>query len=218
MNRTRVKICGITSPEDALLAVDAGADAIGMVFYEPSPRCVDIETAAKIVKSIPAFVMSVGLFVNADENSVKRVLNKVPLQLLQFHGNESPEYCEQFAVPYMKAMRVGREEGGLNGGALRTCIVSYKSACAVLLDTYQKGVPGGTGERFDWDLIPGSDSNSGQNIVLAGGLKPENVAEAVAIVKPYAVDVSGGVESAPGTKDAVRIRAFLEAIRSADQT
>lgn len=234
MIRTRVKICGITNSGDALLAVEAGADAIGMVFYEPSPRHVDIETASDIAKSIPAFVMSVGLFVNADKDRVKSVLSQVPLQLLQFHGDESPEYCEQFGMPYIKALRVGREEAGLNGDSLRTVVASHKNCCAILLDTYQKGVPGGTGESFDWDLIAeySSETNpkttgpkttgtktTGSNItapkvILAGGLKPENIVEAINTVKPYAVDVSGGVESAPGAKDAVRIRAFLNSVHS----
>jgi len=210
--RTRVKICGITRPESAMHAVDAGADAIGMVFYKQSPRYVTTEIASGIARSTPAFVMSVGLFVNADADDVNNVLKHVPLQLLQFHGDEPPDYCEQFGVPYIKALRIGREEGGLNGESLRTLMASHNKARAVLLDTYQKGVPGGTGERFDWDLIP----ETNQKIILAGGLNPENVTQAITSVRPYAVDVSGGVESAPGLKDAARIRAFLNAVHRAD--
>ena len=209
--RTRIKICGITNTEDALQAVDAGADALGMVFYKPSPRYVDVGTAVQIAQSTPAFVSCVGLFVNAEADEVKQVLNQVPLQLLQFHGDETPQYCRQFSLPYMKALRVGAE-GGLSGDALRTQINSYSDAQAILLDTYQKAVPGGTGERFDWDLVP----ESRQKIVLAGGLTPDNVAAAIKAVEPYAVDVSSGVESAPGVKDVGRIRAFVDAVYLAD--
>ena len=209
--RTRVKICGIAQPEDALTAVDAGADSIGLVFYRPSPRSIGIEAASNIVQSMPAFVSCTGLFVNAGADEIRTVLAEVPLQLLQFHGDETPEFCGQFGLPYIKALRAGREEGGLNGESLRMAIDLYAKACGILLDTYQKAVPGGTGEQFDWDLIP----KTSRRIILAGGLNPANVADAIAAVNPYAVDVSGGVESTPGKKDADRIRAFLKAVNLA---
>jgi len=211
--RTRVKICGITNIDDASFAVRAGADALGMVFHAPSPRNIGIEDAAMITSFLPAFVTTVGLFVNKTAEEVKEVLASVPLQLLQFHGDESPEYCEQFSVPYMKALRVGCESGGLFGENLRNTIESYSGAQAVLLDTYKKGIPGGTGEKFDWNLVP----NMGVPIVLAGGLNPSNVEGAICEVNPFAVDVSGGVESAPGIKDAGRMRDFISAVVKADR-
>lgn len=209
--RTRVKICGITRIEDAIAAVDAGADALGMVFYEPSPRHIDVNTAVEIAKQIPAFVTLVGLFVDANQAQVQPVLDSVPLQLIQFHGNEDPEFCGSFNLPYIKALRVGRQ-GGLSGEALQSALRSYKDARGLLLDTYQKGIPGGTGESFDWGLIP----EAVQNLILAGGLSPDNVAEAIQAVRPYAVDVSGGVESAPGIKDKAKINAFISNTRQAD--
>lgn len=214
---TRVKICGITSPEDALTAASAGADAIGLVFYGRSIRKVDVVQAAEIASVLPPFVDAVALFVNAEIAEVEAVLDSVPIQLLQFHGDEPPEYCESFALPYIKALRVGRDSsglksGGLNGDTLRIQMDSYTGARGILLDTYRKGSPGGTGEQFDWDLVP----DTGQPVILAGGLNPDNVGNAIQKVMPYAVDVSGGVESAPGVKDAGRIRAFLSAVQLAD--
>ncbi|MFX4228716.1 MAG: phosphoribosylanthranilate isomerase [Porticoccaceae bacterium] len=216
--RTRVKICGITSVEDALAAIDAGADALGLVFYRPSPRYVEPEVAAEIIARVPAFVTTMGLFVDASKDEILSVLLKAPFDFIQFHGNESVADCERIGKPYIKALRVGNEDGGLYGQALRNMMNEYKSARGLLLDTYQKGVPGGTGERFDWDQVPEPGPDDNQYIVLAGGLTPENVAEAVESVRPYAVDVSGGVESAPGRKDADRIRAFLDAVRHADSS
>ena len=215
--RTRVKICGITRLEDALAAVNAGADALGMVFYEPSPRNIDISKAAEIAKKIPGFVSLVGLVVNAGKERVQQILSEVPLQVVQFHGDEMPDECDAIDHHYIKAMRLGTEGSGLSGESLRKEINSFESAAGVLLDTYRKGTPGGTGEKFDWDLVPQSDEIQGKPIILAGGLTPENVFEAVKTVKPYAVDVSGGVESEPGIKDAARIRAFLESVRDADR-
>lgn len=216
--RTRVKICGITSVEDALAAIDAGADALGLVFYKPSPRYVEPDMAADIIARVPAFVTTMGLFVDASKDEISSVLLKAPFDFIQFHGDESVSQCESSGRPYIKALRVGNEEGGLYGQALRNRMNEYKSARGLLLDTYQKGIPGGTGERFDWDQVPEPGPDDNQYIVLAGGLTPENVAEAVKSVRPYAVDVSGGVESAPGRKDADRIRAFLDAVRYADST
>ena len=204
--RTRIKICGITNPRAASEAINAGADALGLVFYEPSPRYVDIASALQVSAMAYPFVTLVGLFVNADQHKVSEILSKVPLQLLQFHGDEPREYCESFGLPYMKALRV-RE--GIDIAAEAR---AYASAQAILLDTYKKGVPGGTGESFNWDLVPKLD----QPVVLAGGLDSDNVRHAINEVKPYAVDTSGGVESAPGVKDPDRMRAFVEQVRQAD--
>jgi len=216
--RTRVKICGITSVDDALAAIDAGADALGLVFYKPSSRYVNPQVAAEILAKVPAFVTTMGLFVDASEAEILSTLAVAPVDFIQFHGNESVAQCESIGRPYIKALRVGSEQGGLYGQKLRSKMNEFKSARGLLLDTYQKGVPGGTGERFDWDLVPEPGSQDKQYIVLAGGLNPKNVGGAIATVRPYAVDVSGGVESAPGRKDAVRIRAFLDAVRKADST
>lgn len=199
----RVKICGITSIEDGLLAVNAGTDAIGFVFYEPSVRYVDVDLAADIVRAVGPFVSTVGLFVNASASAVQNVLNKVPLQLLQFHGDESLEFCEQFKRPYIKAIRMRPELD------VESAIKAYPSALGILLDAYQKGVPGGTGETFEWNRVP--EKTEGKPlIILAGGLTPENVSEAIEQTAPYAVDVSGGVEQLPGKKDHQKIIEFIK--------
>lgn len=198
--QTKVKICGIRSIADAESVASAGADAIGLVFYEPSPRHVpDLGLAAEIAMAVGPFTSVVGLFVDAEVAEVERILKTVPLNLLQFHGNENARYCEQYSHPYMKALRM---KPGLD---VLEVASEYSSARGILLDTYVKGVPGGTGERFNWAEVPPSL----KNVVLAGGLTAENVAHAVKSVKPYAVDVSGGVESTPGKKDANKIRAFI---------
>ena len=203
MFRTRVKICGITRPEDALVAVDLGVDALGLVFYAPSPRNVTIATAADVARQIPAFVSVVGLFVNAEPSFVEEVIANVGLSLLQFHGDETPEDCERFGLPYIKAIRVKAD----------TNLVQYArdftSAKALLLDTYTEGVAGGTGQLFDWNLIP---SALPKPVILAGGLQANNVAQAIRQVKPYAVDVSGGVEATKGIKDAQKIAAFMQQV------
>jgi phosphoribosylanthranilate isomerase len=204
--RTRVKICGITDRQDALDAVRLGADAIGLVFYPPSPRCVAPDRAAAIVEGLPPFVTVVGLFVNASRDEIAEVLGSVRIDLLQFHGTECAEYCAGHGRPYIKAVRV-RE--GMDLAAERQ---RYAGASALLLDAYQPGVPGGTGQAFDWALIP---SELGHEIVLAGGLTPDNVGEAVRRVRPYAVDVSGGVEREKGRKDAGKIEAFMRGVASA---
>ncbi len=201
---TRVKICGITVPEDGLEAARLGADAIGMVFYAKSPRAVDAEQAAKIVAALPPFVTTVGLFVNASVEEVSGVLAEVSLDLLQFHGDESPEYCVQFGRPYIKAIRM-REGVDLSAELQR-----YSSGRGLLLDTYTPGVPGGTGESFDWDRVP---ENLASQIILAGGLTPDNVGEAIKQVRPYAVDVSGGVEASKGKKDAAKVAAFMGEVK-----
>ena len=201
----RVKICGITNSEDALGAVDAGADALGLVFYRKSPRAVSADQAAKIAHSVSPFVMLVGLFVNADAAEVERVLARVPLNLLQFHGDEDAAYCEQFGRPYIKALRM---QEGLD---VQAAMAEHPSARGFLLDAYRPGVPGGTGETFDWQRVP---QRSGAHIVLAGGLVPENVARAIAAARPQAVDVSGGVEASPGRKDPHKVVAFIHAAKN----
>jgi len=199
---TRSKICGITRVEDALAAASAGADAIGLVFYPKSPRAVTIEQAVAICAVLPPFVTTVGLFVDADHFEVEDVINAVPLDLLQFHGEETPAQCEAFNKPYIKAIRM-RDDVDLAEAAEQ-----YLNARGLLVDTYNPDEAGGTGEVFDWDRVPdGLDTP----IILAGGLEPGNVAEAIQRVRPYAVDVSSGVERSKGIKDAAKIRAFVDA-------
>lgn len=206
MSAVRSKICGITRIEDALAAVEAGADAIGFVFYAKSPRAVSVQQARAIIPALPPFVTTVGLFVNASRCELGEILDAVPLDLLQFHGDESAEACEEWRRPYIKALRVKA------GDDIAAAVAAYPGASGVLLDTYVEGVPGGTGEAFDWSLIPPDLSKP---LILAGGLTPENVADAVARVRPYAVDVSGGVEASKGIKDHAKIRAFIAAARKA---
>lgn len=201
--RTRVKICGITNQEDALAAVAAGADAIGLVFYAPSPRAVSIEAAADIVKQLPALVTVVALFVDADADYIQSVLDNVKVDLIQFHGEESPEFCTQFNCRFIKAVRVKQATN------LIQYATDYASASALLLDAYAEGVPGGTGQVFDWALIP---DNLSLPVILAGGLNPDNVQHAIASVSPYAVDVSGGVEASKGIKDHSKVAAFMQQI------
>lgn len=203
--QTRIKICGITSVADALMVADAGADAIGLVFYPPSPRCVPVDIAREIALQVGPFVTVVGLFVDDTVATVEAVLDQVPLHVLQFHGNETPDYCAGFRRPYMKALRM---KPWLDLGA---ALESYQSASAILLDAYRPGVPGGTGETFDWQRVP---PHPGKPIVLAGGLNPGNVVQAVITTRPCAVDVSGGVESAPGIKDAEKVAAFIRRVKT----
>lgn len=198
----RIKICGITRIEDALAAAEAGADALGLVFYPQSLRAVSPKQARTIVDILPPFVTTVGLFVNATPEAVFEVMAQVPLDLLQFHGDERPEYCLQFGRPYLKAVRMKP------GTDLASIAADYAGAQGLLLDTYVAGVPGGTGEVFDWRQIPGKVN---QPLVLAGGLTPDNVGEAIHSVQPWGVDVSGGVEAAKGIKDPRKIRAFIQA-------
>lgn len=205
MSVVRSKICGITRIDDALAAVAAGADAIGFVFYAKSPRAVSVTQAQAIIAVLPPFVTTVGLFVNASACELNETLDAVPLDLLQFHGDETPEQCEGFHRPYIKALRVKAGDD-----IAQACRV-YQSASGILLDAYVEGVPGGTGEVFDWSLIPQGLSKP---IILAGGLMPGNVAQAIAQVRPYAVDVSGGVEISKGIKDHDRIRAFMQVVRA----
>jgi phosphoribosylanthranilate isomerase len=211
--RTRIKICGITRPEDARLVVELGADAIGLVFYPPSPRHVTVEQALNVIAVVPPFVSIVGLFVDCDRDELKRILQQVPIDLLQFHGDESPKDCEGYNRPFIKAIRM-RDEVDLQEEANR-----FSSATGLLLDSYQAGVPGGTGESFDWARVTEArDRGLSKPIILAGGLTPTNVGEAIAVTTPYAVDVSGGVESAKGIKDSDKMSAFIEAVRAADES
>jgi len=208
--RTRVKICGITRAEDAGAACQAGADAIGLVFYAPSPRNIDLADAGGIAQSLPPFVTTVGLFVDPDKAQVERVLRSVRLDLLQFHGDEPPRFCASFGVPYIKAIRVRPETDLIEYARL------HGGARGLLLDAYVSGIHGGTGTRFDWSLIP---ADIGLPIVLSGGLTPDNVGEGVRRVRPWGVDVSSGVEAAnagKGIKDPARISDFIAGVRDAD--
>jgi phosphoribosylanthranilate isomerase len=202
----RVKICGITRLQDLHAACDAGADALGFVFYEKSPRHVSIASAAALLRELPPFVQAVGLFVNAEPAFIESVLQAVPLDLLQFHGDETPVDCARYGRPYIKAVRVNRDTD------LLKCAADFAAARGLLLDAYVPGVPGGTGERFDWTLIP---PNLPKPVILSGGLTPDNVAEAVQRVRPWAVDVSSGVEVSKGIKDAHKIAQFIAKAKEA---
>jgi len=204
--RTRVKICGITRPQDAAAAAEAGADAIGMVFYPPSPRFLGVERARDIGAALPPFVQTVALFVNADAAQVAQVIGRVHPAMLQFHGEETPAFCAQFGVPYVKACRVAP------GVDLLEYLRPFSDARGWLLDAHVEQY-GGVGASFDWSLVP---ARLGRPLVLSGGLTRENVAAAVRRVQPWAVDVSSGVESAKGIKDAARIAAFIAEVRNAD--
>lgn len=201
--RTRVKICGITREQDALAAVAAGADAIGLVFYPPSPRHVTPAQAEAITRHLPPFVTVVGLFVNADADTVAECTRAGRVSLIQFHGQECPDYCGSHGLPWVKAVRM-KDDVDPVAEARR-----YPAAAALLLDAYRPGTPGGTGEAFNWDRVPASLAD---RVILAGGLNPGNIADAIRTVRPYAVDVSGGVESEPGIKDAARIAAFMRGV------
>jgi phosphoribosylanthranilate isomerase len=204
---TAVKICGITRVQDALAAARAGAHAIGLVFYAPSPRYVTPEKAAEIMSALPPFITAVGLFVDAPAEEVRAVLAKAPLQLLQFHGAEMPDFCRRFALPYVKTVRM---KPGVN---LLQYARDYRDARALLLDSHVEGLHGGSGAVFDWSLIP---RGLPLPVILSGGLTVKNVTQAVRRVRPSAVDVSSGVESAKGVKDARRIAAFIKGVRDAD--
>ncbi|ANQ84211.1 phosphoribosylanthranilate isomerase [Azoarcus olearius] len=206
MSRTRIKICGLTRPDDVRAAVDAGADAIGFVFYPPSPRAVDFGRAAELAALLPPFVTAVGLFVNPTREFVAAACAEVPLQLLQFHGDETEAECASHGRPWIKAARVRA------GTDLVEFCASHARARGILLDAFVDGYGGG-GKTFDWSLIP---PRLGRPLILSGGLNPSNVEEAVRRVRPWAVDVSSGVEVAKGIKDAARIAAFVAGVRHAD--
>jgi phosphoribosylanthranilate isomerase len=204
--RTRVKICGLTRPEDVRVTVEAGADAVGLVFYPPSPRLISLERARELRDAVPAFVTTVALFVNPSREEVQQVLDGVRPGLLQFHGEETPGFCEQFGLPFIKACRVKP------GVDLLEYLRPFSGAAGWLLDSHVEEY-GGVGERFDWSLIP---SQRGRPLILSGGLAPGNVGEAVRRYRPWGVDVSSGVESAKGIKDAAKIAAFIAEVRHAD--
>lgn len=218
MPRTRIKICGLTREIDIAAAIEAGADALGLVFYPPSPRAVTAERARSLVGGLAPFVTLVGLFVNTTRAELEQVCRQVPLSLLQFHGDETPEACAELAqlvgLPFLRALRV---RDTMQASDLLEYEARYKTAsphfAGLLLDTYVDSY-GGSGKVFDWALIP---KDLAPRAVLSGGLSEQNVIEAVGRVRPYAVDVSSGVEAAKGIKDAVRMRAFCEAVRAADR-
>ncbi|NOR42411.1 MAG: phosphoribosylanthranilate isomerase [Gammaproteobacteria bacterium] len=201
--RTRVKICGITRSDDARFAVDAGADAIGLVFYEKSPRFVTNTQAAEISQITPPFVTRVALFKDAEKLFIQSVLQQVEIDLIQFHGSETVDFCEQFKLPYIKAL--GMKDPACDADYLNRSVTTYATAKALLLDGHAPGEAGGTGDTFDWSSVSGI----AKPIILAGGLTVDNVAQAIEIVRPFAVDVSSGVESSPGIKDKEKISAFM---------
>ena len=203
--RTRIKICGITRVEDARVAVALGADAIGLVFYASSPRSVGIAQARAIIAAIPPFVTTVGLFVDPAQGQVESMLRSCPLNLLQFHGDEAPDFCSSFGLPYIKAARVRADAD------LVQYLSPYHAAQGWLLDAYHEQLYGGTGESFDWKLIP---HDLARPVILSGGLTPDNVGAAVRQVKPWAVDVSSGVEAGKGVKDAAKIAAFIAGVKN----
>ncbi len=204
--RTKVKICGITSIEDALTACEGGADAVGFVFWEKSPRFIPPESAARITRMLPPFVATVGVFVDEDADTINRTARTAGLSCVQLHGDEDPETCGAVEVKVIKAVRIKGPES-LEG-------LERFDVSAYLLDTFKEGVPGGTGAVFDWEIA--RKARSLGHIILSGGLTPDNVADAVSFVKPYAVDVSSGVESRPGRKDPVMVARFIESAKSID--
>lgn len=207
-NRIRIKICGITSTEDAKYACDAGVDAIGLVFYEKSPRNVDINKAKLICNSLPPFVSCVGLFLNAAENFVQSVLKEVNLDLLQFHGTESPEYCESFKQPYIKAIGMKNFE---NQDDFWAYADQYKNAAGFLVDSHATGEAGGTGKTFDWNSVPVQPNK--KPIILAGGLNADNIARAIQQAHVFGYDLSSGVEKQPGIKDADKIKLLMNEVK-----
>ena len=203
--RVRIKVCGMTRLDDAATAARLGVDAVGLVFYSKSPRCVSLEQAKILVVGVPAFVTITALFLDPTRTEVLSVLEQVRVELLQFHGNEAPEFCRSFDRPYVKAVPMG-SRADLAGYARR-----YRDAAALLLDSHTAGAKGGTGLSFDWSSVPKVE---GPPLILAGGLKPENVGTAIRLVRPYGVDVSSGVESAPGIKDMQKLAAFVREVNN----
>jgi phosphoribosylanthranilate isomerase len=207
VSKVRIKICGLTRDQDVHNAVVEGADALGFVLYAPSPRAVSAEHAAQLIQKVPAFVTTVALFVNERAEEIQRALTVCPFDLLQFHGDESPEFCRQFNHPYMKAIRVRSADD------IHCAVQQYPDAKALLLDAYVENLPGGTGQAFDWRLIP----QLSIPWVLAGGLNAKNVADAINQVQPFAVDISGGVEASKGIKDAQKIKDFISEVRNVER-
>lgn len=204
--RTRVKICGITSLVDAQAAIAAGADALGFVFYPDSPRNVSVADAREICRVLPPYITKVALVVNPDQAGVRYLLNEVAIDVIQFHGDEPQHFCQSFDRPWYKAVRVKDQQ------AIEQALIDYDQANALLLDAFVAGVPGGTGQAFDWQLIP----KTTQAIILAGGLTPATVGGAITEVAPFAVDVSGGVEASKGKKSVTAMNAFVQAVQQAD--
>ncbi|MFQ3230066.1 phosphoribosylanthranilate isomerase [Reinekea sp.] len=202
--RTRIKMCGMTRAEDIQAAAALGVDAIGMVFYPPSPRAISVEHAAQLAQTCPVLVDKVALFVNPEPSLVREVISATKATLLQFHGDETPEFCQQFGQPYIKALRVANKEDLIVG------LDIHQHAPAILLDAYVEGTPGGTGQKFDWSMIPPGVQ---ERLFLAGGLSPSNVADAIKQVMPYVVDVSGGIEASKGIKSAQLMAEFVAAVR-----
>jgi phosphoribosylanthranilate isomerase len=207
MNRTRIKICGITRPQDGFAAANLGADAIGLVFYSKSARAIDVTQATRIIRALPPFIATVGLFVNAEPKEISAVLRRLPLQLLQFHGDEEPDYCNSFGLPYIKAVPMGI------GADVQDYAHRFESAAALLLDSHGGARTGGSGYGFDWSLIP---SDIGKPIILAGGLNPDNVTQALQRIRPFAVDVSSGVESTKGIKDIGLMYQFIRRVQGGE--
>ena len=206
--RTRIKVCGITRPEDAMAAVEAGVDGLGFIFVEKSPRNIDPEQALEIIRLLPPFVDAVGVFVDAEATVVEEIAHYCRLTLVQLHGDESPRYCRDLPLPVLKAFRVGADFDG-------TAFVPYEDCVrGFLLDTYHKDMAGGTGETFDWGIL--QQLEPARPVILAGGLNQENAVAAIERVRPYAVDVNSGVESAPGRKDIVRLEQFVRQVRETD--
>ena len=208
MTRTRIKICGITNHEDAANAVASGADALGFNFFKGSTRYISPGKAAEICAQVPAFVATVGLFVNEPLADVNRIIGSLRLGLVQFHGDETPGYCDSVGHPYMKALRA------TNRDRIEVEAQSFETAQAILVDTATDGQFGGTGKTFDWNMLP----DLGKPVVLAGGLDATNVGAAIAATHPYAVDVGGGVERSRGVKDVAKMKKFVEAVQSADRS
>ena len=206
--RTRVKICGFTRSDEAVYAARLGVDAIGLVFYPPSPRNVDIEQALNIVNALPAFTSVVALFVDEDEAKIREILAQVPVDCLQFHGNEPPEACRIYGKRYIKAVAMQNDTN------VEALALAYHDADGLLLDAYDAKAKGGTGHQFNWDLIP---TDCTLPIILAGGLDETNAKHAILSVKPYALDVSSGVEITKGIKDSIKIAAFIEQVNEGDQ-
>ncbi len=206
MQRTRIKFCGITRLEDLQIAVDLGVDAIGLVFCPTSPRAINVQQARMLVDRCKPFITSVGLFMNQDAGTISSIIEKVPVDMLQFHGQESEQFCHSFGLPYLKSIAMG-------GAGQAVSKSDYASSAGLLLDSNELGEPGGSGKQFDWQNIPTLD----RLIILAGGLDSNNVGDAVKQVRPYAVDVSSGIESAKGIKEFNKMKNFVSSVRDADE-
>tara|TARA_R110002049_G_scaffold252263_1_gene426788 strand:- start:91049 stop:91672 length:624 start_codon:yes stop_codon:yes gene_type:complete len=206
MARTRIKFCGITRQEDLQIAADLGVDAIGLVFCPVSPRAVNAQQARSLIDQCGPFITSVGLFMNQDAGTISSLIEKIPVDMLQFHGDESEQFCASFGLPYLKSIAMG----GIGQSVPES---DYPSASALLLDSNESGQPGGSGKQFNWANIPALE----KPIILAGGLDANNVSDAIKQVRPYAVDVSSGIESAKGIKDIAKMKNFVRAVRDADE-